>query len=216
MARRGSRRDDDRGLRRRGPVRDPLPLILVVCEGEVTEPQYIDAFRLEHGTNTVRVHVQAPGGDPKALVETAIRLRDEAARRARRERDLNLAYDEVWCVFDVDEHARSAEARQLAASGRIELAVSNPCFELWLLLHFAAHTAHVTTAQVARLLRGHLPGYRKHVRFEDVRHGYADAVRRGQALDQRHAEVGSEGENPSTGVHHLTERIRQFGKDQRL
>lgn len=216
MARRGSRRDDGRDLRRRGPVRDPLPLILVVCEGEVTEPKYIDAFRLELGVNTVRVRVETPGGDPKALVETAIRLRDEAARRARRERDLNLAYDEVWCVFDVDEHARAAEARQLAASGDIHLAVSNPCFELWLLLHFADRTAHVTTAQVGKLLRGHLPGYDKHVRFAEVRHGYADALRRGQALDRHHAELGAEGGNPSTGVYRLTERIRQFGKDQRL
>jgi RloB-like protein len=216
MARRGSRRDGGRDLRRRGPVRDPLPLILVVCEGEVTEPQYVDAFRLEQGANTVRVHVQAPGGDPKALVETAIRLRDEAARQAKRERDQNLAYDEAWCVFDVDEHARSAEARQLAATGRIHLAVSNPCFELWLLLHFTERTAHATTAQVARLLRGHLPSYEKHVRFEDVRHGYADAVLRSQALDRRHEEMNSIGGNPSTGVYRLTERIRRFGKDQRL
>lgn len=216
MARRSSRRDDGRDLRRRGPVRDPLPLILVVCEGEVTEPRYIDAFRLEHGANTVRVHVESPGGDPRALVEKAIRLRNEAGRRAVRERDENLAYDEVWCVFDVDEHARFAEARELAASGRVNVAVSNPCFELWLLLHFADRSAHVTTAQVSKLLRGHLPGYQKHVRFEDVRHGYENAVRRGQALDQRHEKLGAEGGNPSTGVYHLTERIRQLGKDRRL
>lgn len=216
MARGGSRRDDGRDLRRRGPVRDPLPLILVVCEGEVTEPRYIETFRLAHGANTVRVRVEAPGGDPRALVETAIRLRDEATRRAKRERDRNLAYDEVWCVFDVDEHARTPEARHLAASSRIRLAVSNPCFELWLLLHFAERTAHVTTAQVVKLLRGHLPTYQKHVRFDDVHHGYLDAVERGKALDRRHGELGSEGGNPSTGMYRLTERIREFGKSARM
>jgi hypothetical protein len=40
------RRGNGHDLRRRGPVRDPLPLILVVCEGAVTEPQYIEGFRI--------------------------------------------------------------------------------------------------------------------------------------------------------------------------
>lgn len=67
MARRGLRREDGQDLRRRGPTRDPLPLILVVCEGKVTEPEYVDAFRIAQGANTVRVRVESPGGDPKAL-----------------------------------------------------------------------------------------------------------------------------------------------------
>jgi hypothetical protein len=50
--------------------------------------------------------------------------------------------DEVWCVFDVDEHPKLAEARDQANANGIQLAVSNPCFELWLLLHFQEHRAH--------------------------------------------------------------------------
>lgn len=92
MARRGAGREDSRSLRRRGPFRDPLPVILVVCEGKVTEPEYIEQFRLAHGVTTVRVHVVAPGGDPKALVQRAIEMRNEASREARRTRDMNAAY----------------------------------------------------------------------------------------------------------------------------
>ena len=216
MARRGSRREDGRDLRRRGPTRDPLPLILVVCEGKVTEPEYVEAFRIAQGANTVRVHVESPGGDPKALVERAIELRTEAEREARRARDLNLRYDEVWCVFDVDEHQRLDEARGEAARGKIHLAVSNPCFELWLLLHFADQTAHLSGKQARDRLRKHMPGYDKRVRFDDVSAGYTDAVRRAQVLEVRHEASGSPGANPSTGVHQLTERIREFGKDRRL
>lgn len=215
MAQRGPRRGDGRDLRRRGPVRDPLPLILVVCEGRVTEPQYVEAFRLAHGANTVRVHVESPGGDPQALVEAAIRLRDGSTRRAKRERDANLAYDEVWCVLDVDEHARLGSARSLARESGIALAVSNPCFELWLLLHLAEQGAHIERKRAATLLRKHLPLYDKHVRFEDLSAGYGDAVRRAEALDRRHAETGAEGANPSTGMYRLTERIRKFGKTAR-
>ena len=216
MARRGSRRGDGRELRRRGPTRDPLPLILVVCEGKVTEREYVDAFRIAQGANTVRVRVVAPGGDPMALVERAVELRDEAEREARRARDSYLRYDEVWCVFDVDEHRRLDEARGAAARSKIHLAVSNPCFELWLLLHFADQTAHLSAKQARDRLRKHMPGYDKHIRFGDASAGYADAVRRAKSLDDRHDTSGSPGANPSTGVHGLTERIREFGKDRRL
>jgi hypothetical protein len=216
MPRRGSHRRDSRDLRRRGPVRDPFPLILVVCEGAVTEPQYIDGFRIEQGANTVRVHVKAPGGDPKALVETAINLAGEAAEQARRVGDDNLRYDEVWCVLDVDEHVRLGEARLIGKASDVHLAVSNPCFELWLLLHFADQTAALSRKRASELLKKHLPSYVKHVRFEDMAAGYGEAAQRAAALDNRHSQAGTEDGNPSSGVYRLTERIREFGKAQRL
>lgn len=216
MARRGSGRDGGRPLRRRAAFRDPLPRILVVCEGEVTEPEYVDGFRLAHGATTVYVDVRSPGGDPRALVERAVWLRKAAADDARRSRDPNLAYDEAWCVFDVDEHAHAETARHLAAKEGVHLAVSNPCFELWLLLHFADCAAHVTASQAGRLLRKHLPRYDKHLRFEDLANGYADAVIRAETLARRGTDTGDAGGNPSTGVYLLTERIRQFGKEARL
>jgi hypothetical protein len=215
MPKRGSYRRDGRDLRRRGPVRDPLPLILVVCEGAVTEPQYIEGFRIAQGANTVRVHVRGPGGDPKATVETAMKLADEAAERARRERDDNLRYDEVWCVFDVDEHPRLDDARRTADASGVELAISNPCFELWLLLHFAEQAA-LSRKRASQLLKKHLPAYAKHVRFEDLAAGYDDAARRAAALDDRHSQAGTGGGNPSSGVYRLTQRIRESGKAQRL
>lgn len=141
MAARRSRRDERRPLQRRGPTRNPIPCILVVCEGEVTEREYIDGFKAEYGITTVRVDVFSPGGNPLGLVERAVELRNTSRREARRARDQNLAYDQAWCVMDVDQHPRLDEARVLAAKHGIKLAISNPCFELWLLLHFADHSA---------------------------------------------------------------------------
>jgi len=216
LPRRRPRRDDRRGLARRGPVRDPLPLILVVCEGTVTEPEYLDGFRRAERANTVRVHIKTPGGDPLALVEHAAGVAAEARERARREEDDNQCYDEVWCVFDVDEHARLDEARRRARECGILLAVSNPCFELWLLLHFVDHTAHAERKRLAALLQQHLPGYGKHVDFQALSSGYAAAAARGAALDQRHARAGTEDANPSTGVYRLTTRIRELGMKGRM
>lgn len=181
----------------------------------MTEPEYIRGFAVAQGANTVRLHVATPGRDPEGLVHHALKLRDEAAMRADRERDENLAYDEVWCVFDVDEHARLEAARNLAAREGIGVAVSNPCFEFWLILHFRDHAAHLTSRKAADLLGKHIPEYDKHIRYEDLAGGYADAVARATSLERRHEQAGTNG-NPSTRVHHLTERVRELGKAHRL
>nr|WSY53066.1 RloB family protein [Streptomyces sp. NBC_00886] len=88
----------------------------------------------------------------------------------------------------------------------IRVAISNPCFELWLLLHFTPHTAHAPTyKKLLPLLQKHVPGYDKtRVDFALYRDGRADAVTNAQVLDptgQDHAR------NPSTGVWQLVERM---------
>lgn len=204
-----------RPLHRRRPSLDPRPRILVVCEGRVTEPEYFDGLRREEENRLVDVRIDNEGGAPKTIVERAANVKKNSEEEARRARDENLKYDEVWCVFDVDEHPKLPDARQQARDNGIKLAVSNPCFELWLLLHFCEQNAHVERKAVVKLLKTHLRDYHKHVPFEALREGYSDAVQRARQLDRRHIEVGAEGDNPSTNVYLLTERIREFGRKLR-
>jgi hypothetical protein len=213
---RSSRHDRDRPLGRRRPTREPVPRILVVCEGEVTEARYLDEFRRWEKNALVTVVIDSRSAHPKTLVERALRQRDEAEESARRQRDVNLRFDEAWCVFDVDEHASLDAVEEEARRHGIRLAISNPCFELWALLHFQDHGAHTTCADLARQLRQHLPTYQKELPFAKLASGYEAAVGRARALERRHEDAGTPGENPSTGVHHLTERIRQFGREERL
>jgi len=205
-------RNPCRSLHRRQASLEPLPRILVVCEGVVTEPQYFDAFKREEENRLVEVVIDNEGGVPKTLVERAVLRKKMAEQQAIREHDDNLKYDEVWCVFDVDQHPRLADARQQARDNGIRLAVSNPCFELWLLLHFSDQTAHIERKPAATALGKYIRGYDKHVPFEVLRFGYIDAVRRAQLIERRCIEAGDEGGNPSTGVYLLTERIREFGR----
>lgn len=204
-----------RPLSRRPALLDPRPRVLVVCEGRVTEPQYFDAFRKEEENQLVEVLIDSEGGAPKTLVERAAIRKKSSEEEARRARDENLKYDEVWCVFDIDEHPKIPDARQQARDNAINLAISNPCFELWLLLHFREQHAHVERKPITKLLRNHIPDYRKRVPFETLRDGYSEAVLRAQQLDKHHIDVGNEGDNPSTNVYLLTERIREFGRKSR-
>src|ERR1700683_1611038 len=116
-------------LRRRRSSRQPRARFLIVCEGQVMEPLYFNDVRLaEHGIIKLEI---VPGGVPKTVVELAVELKEQSERDVRRHRDENLRYDHVWCVFDVDEHPLVPEAKQHAQANSINLAVSNPCFELW-------------------------------------------------------------------------------------
>jgi hypothetical protein len=193
-------------LRRRPGFREPLARFLIVCEGEVTEPRYFRHLRLqERGLVEVKV---VPGGVPKTVVELAVKLKKDAEAEAKRRKDANLRYDHVWCVFDIDEHPFVREAKHQARDNAIEVAVSNPCFELWLLLHFQKQTAHIERDRVAHLCRTHMPGYKKEPRCELLTPRQAEALTRAARLDDWQATRGNAGANPSTGVHHLVRQIK--------
>lgn len=205
-------RNRERRPARRATPREPLHRILIVCEGQLTEPAYFFAFR--DGCKNPRVEVSIPKehGTPRTLVELALGFERAAEERARAERDENLAFDEVWCVYDVDDHPKLNDARQLAAAHGIDLAISNPCFELWLLLHFRESPGARHRHDVQALLAPFVGGTTKHPEMTSVLRGYDRARLRAERLERDAAEVGEVGRNPTTGVFHLTESIRGPGR----
>ena len=110
------------------------------CEGVVSEPDYINGLKRlpEVRDNTaITVEIDPEQGVPLTLVTRAV------------DRKSDDEVDECWCVFDVEwpiNHPNLDEAVQLANAHGIRLAVSNPCFELWLILHFEDQTAFLDTS----------------------------------------------------------------------
>ncbi|MBM6998872.1 RloB domain-containing protein [bacterium] len=113
---RGGRREHQRARARR---------TLVVCGG-VTEREYFELARAELHASATKVC--AVGRDPLGIVRYADKLKSEAERR-------DEAFAEVWAVTDVDDFKNLAEAQTLARKLGIHLAISNPCFEVWLIDH---------------------------------------------------------------------------------
>jgi hypothetical protein len=196
-------------FRRRVAFREPRRRILVVCEGKVTEPKYFRALRQLFHRPTLDVVIDDRCGVPKTLVERAVELKKEAARAAKRQKENFLAYDEVWCVCDVDEHPLLPEAKQQARDNGISLAISNPCFELWALLHFRDNAAAETRHKVRSLLKVHIPRYDKELPAPTLMPLLEQAMQRARHLGRLADLAGAPGKNPSTGVHLLIERIRQ-------
>lgn len=191
--------------------------MLVVCEGEITEPLYFKEFSQWCRNPRVEVRLEGPSGVPLTLVGRAKELKRKAEEDARIEKDDNLLYEEVWCVFDVDEHPNVVAARQLAKDNGLRLAMSNPCFELWLLLHLrenpGAQHRHKLQGMLADLMPGPLA---KYIDFPALIGGYEDAVRRAERLETDAIAEDDAGRNPTTEVFHLTNSIDGDGHARRL
>jgi RloB-like protein len=105
----------------RGPASlSPKRRLLVACEGKVTEPTYILGFTRKTRNATVVVRIHPEHGDPRKLVEMAKSARAQARARASQQNDDFLAYDEVWCAFDRDQHERFEDACQMARDNQLE------------------------------------------------------------------------------------------------
>ncbi len=181
--------------RRRPVSREPADRILVVCGGDVTEPSYFEGLRQFYRSPAIKVVIRKKSVDPASLVGYAAKLRDNDAD----------SFEDVWCVVDVDDFDLGP-AVVLAARKNVSLAVSNPCFETWLLLHFIDQTAPLAcSAEAERVLRRFVPDYCKsRLDFGRYADGLDAAVERARKL----AEPGREHlANPASGVWPL---IRKF------
>lgn len=127
-------------------------MVRVLTEGRVTEPSYLAALA-RHFRQTVTIDLDRTSGGktPLALVERA--AGQVRRNRKRRRKDGGPDFDEIWCVYDIDEHDNIVEAAHLAEREGIGIAVSDPCFELWLILHVADQTAWVSRADAQQRAR---------------------------------------------------------------
>lgn len=211
-----ARRDRPQRKLRGPPVVELRKRILVVCEGEVTEPNYLNALKDWKKTPTVEVRVEGPAGDPFTLVTKAKEMKISADAEAEKRDDDTFRYDEVWCCFDVDKFDNVARSRDMAKANGLFLAMSNPCFELWLYLHFKdspGMQGHHDMQDLWKKLQPELA--EKHIDFETMKAGYDEAIRRAKRLDEAARQAGEPNRNPTTEVYLLVLSIDAEGRERR-
>lgn len=104
-------------------------LFIVATEGAITERQYFQIFN----NTRIKVEVLATGEDHKSALQHVL----ERLNEFKEKYDLDDE-DMLWLVLDVDSWGSrnlSSVCRQAKQKG-YQLAISNPCFEVWLCLHF--------------------------------------------------------------------------------
>jgi hypothetical protein len=211
MASKRSRASQPRTLKRKVATRPPRKTLVVFCEGEKTEPQYLLALKQEPLVkDTAAVDIRVETGHGGAVPLTLITLATAARTKSVAE---EAEIDEFWCVFDVEwprNHPHLPEAIALAEANDIRLAVSNPCFELWLILHYRDHGSWLDNREAVELRRQLDRSTNKSLNAATYMPLLEDAVRRAADLDTRHKRDGSEfpHDNPSSGMHRLIAAAR--------
>ena len=106
--------------------------ILIVCEGEKTEPSYFKSFdQMQHDSIVYEINCEGGKINTMQVVEKAIELRDKAI-------ESGSPYDTVWAVFDKDDFPSASFNAAIEKANRhnIGCAWSNEAFELWYVFHF--------------------------------------------------------------------------------
>lgn len=204
-------------LQRRATKRDSYAKVLIVCEGEKTEPQYFNGLRNHYGLNTANIEICGEcDSAPMSVVAYA-------KQRYREERDVGDAFDKVYCVFDKDTHPTYEAALAAIESAKPQKTffaiTSVPCFEYWLLLHFIHTTKpymplHGNSAgdQVLSDLRTYIADYQKGAInvFSDL-FGQLEFAKRNAARTLEEAERNGT-DNPSTRIHELVGYLQEINK----
>lgn len=124
---------------RREAFRDAR-LIVIASEGKDTERIYFKALAKEYTNPRVHVHILERSEDERnsSSPEHVLKQLNDYKGHYELESD-----DELWLVVDRDrwtEAMLSRVATECAQNNFMHVALSNPCIELWLLLHLVDAT----------------------------------------------------------------------------
>jgi RloB-like protein len=137
-----------RRFTRRSGFRD-ASLIVIACEGSSTEPAYLGEVVRTFVPMPSRVHVEVlEREDGMSAPEHVIGSLD----KFRKQFSLALG-DELWALIDYDRwgEEKLSTIAALAVQKKYFLAVSRPCFEFWLLLHYRS-PGDLTSSEAADIL----------------------------------------------------------------
>jgi len=193
------------------------PRLHIFCEGEKTEPIYLTRYieRQYPGTTLVPIH-KTPKNTPIQLVEVAIKSKQD---------DHNPDDDIFWVVYDREAKNKypdrlHAEAHVTAKSHGIHIALSNVCFEVWILLHFqktvAPYTSYTNLKQKSKL-RTYIRNYDK-AKIPCFSGDKIDTARKNAKILNKQTINGADSTwksphqwNPYTNVYELLNAIDAFG-----
>ncbi len=125
------------------PKKEIKPVLHIYCEGEKTEPNYLNGYIDKFFPTNRRLKVikieATKKNTPKQLVDEAVTAKIAAIKNS-------LDEDVFWVVYDRESEQKYTDALHALAYDKgqkhgISIAISNVCFEAWLLLHFQDTTA---------------------------------------------------------------------------
>lgn len=178
--------------REKAPAKRMRRVALVICEGE-TEAAYVNMLRKWY-KSPIRIISHIEGNRiTQALID-------------KREREQRISASEkvnTFLMYDMEVPAVNVKLMSCKAA----LLLSNPCFEVWLLLHARNQTAAISSDMVLKELKRSTPAWSNYNKasFTDTQKAFLkehldEAMERAKAL--------KEFQNPSSSIYKLIEVLR--------
>lgn len=197
-------------------------IVLIICEGTQTEPNYLTELKDYLSLDQAAIHIVASDGSaPNSVVKHAKEAIEKACNKGN-------PYSKVYCVIDKDQHPTYSSALQTikdfneSVSEDCETIIcpipSVPCFEYWILMHYERTTRSFGTSGhspcgqlISTALRTHVDGYTKADRafakkiiaekLEDARQNSAATYKAAQSAGT---------DDPSTKMHFLVDELEHL------
>lgn len=213
-----------RKLERNSEFLEPYDVILIVSEGEETEPNYFNRMIVREKLSSANVKVTGQcGSDPVSVVKHAIKIFEDRDKEINSERK----FDKVYCLIDRDEHSNFNDAinRIIQYNKKVEKQLiipilSYPCFEFWYICHFEDATRSPLVRKGGKspgeVCEGNLNtlwkrNFGKKYSKSDIdiyqllECRIEDAIRRSKKFEKDAIDIDSP--NPSTNVHSVVSKL---------
>jgi len=180
--------------RRKSRRKQINPTFWVFCEGE-TEESYINFLRGHYRIPSIQIHSRVKGNSISSNYITSYKQ-----DKPTHEKDIN------YLVYDLDVEGMHAKLKEI---DDCTLLVSNPCIELWFLLHYKNQRASADSKYCCKELNNRNKKYSKGIidkkLQEKLKDKSKDAIERAKKLPKFN--------NPSSSIYLFLETLEDLKKN---
>ena len=164
------------------------PNFFVFCEGE-TEIAYVKFLRSLY---RAPIQVIPKKGKSNISEDFIVKSKNEYVQTDQ---------DKVFLMYDLDVDGM---LEQLQMIPNAELLVSNPCVELWFLLHYQEQKTEISSGKCIQKLQKFSKEYKKGTLSEEEK----DVLAKNKEVAVERAKKLMEDQNPSSTVYKLLEKLK--------
>ena len=169
------------------------PTLFIFCEGK-TEESYINFLKSFYRIPSIHIHPKIGGNNITEAYITNYK-QDKPTHEK----------DETFLMYDLDV---PEILTRLTKIKKCTLLLSNPCVELWFLLHYKNQKANTTSEQCYREMsnrnKSYKKGYIDNKLKEKLKSKIDDALKRAKDLNENN--------NPSSTIYKLIDALKELKK----
>lgn len=167
------------------------PTFYIFCEGK-TEEAYVNYLRTKYRLPSIIIHAKIKGQDiTKEFIKRYVNTR------------LSHKKDKTFLMYDLDVGSLLPKLQKI---NNATLLVSNPCIELWFLLHLKSIKSETGTSSCLNELKKRCPTYEK----GNLSPKLEEILTKNQSKAVTKAKQLIKYQNPSTSLHHLIDILEEL------